>query len=539
MIIFSIIFILISIAVNNRRDISIIYNRIIALTLLCSLYLIYININILKTGIILFNGLFFLENYSIVFIFFIIIISIFILLITSFYPRKFLNLENNLIKNKPLNILFINRSSEQFRILEYPLLLVFCISGAIFLISSSDIVSIFLSIELQSYSLYLISAIYRNSEYSVGASLMYFLLGSLSSCIILLGISLLYINIGNTNLENIFIINSISVAYNSIFSINNEGYMLNDYTLLSYVSMQYLYIQIAFLILSVGFLFKISAAPFHFWSPDVYNAVPTIVTTFIAIVPKISILILFYNFINYTTGLYWSWLNNIIMSVILSLIIGSVLGLTQYKIKRLFAYSTISHLGFILLSLCINNIESSKAFFFYLIQYSISNLNAFIILISIGYTLYLYTSNINIKDSINSPIQYIYQLKGYFYINPIISISFIITLFSFVGIPPMIGFFAKQMILNIAITQGYIFTSIIAITTSVISAVYYLMIVKNLFFFNPKVKKSKLIINNNNIISKYTMTISSYYSLLISILTLYIFIYIYYDQEFMYLLSNI
>src|SRR5580692_539787 len=100
MIIFSIIFILISIAVNNRRDISIIYNRIIALTLLCSLYLIYININILKTGIILFNGLFFLENYSIVFIFFIIIISIFILLITSFYPRKFFNLENNLIKNK-------------------------------------------------------------------------------------------------------------------------------------------------------------------------------------------------------------------------------------------------------------------------------------------------------------------------------------------------------------------------------------------------------------------------------------------------------
>jgi NADH-ubiquinone oxidoreductase chain 2 len=156
-------------------------------------------------------------------------------------------------------MLFINKSSEQFRILEYPLLLIFCISGTIFLITSSDIISIFLAIELQSYSLYLISAIYRNSEYSVGASLMYFLLGSLSSCIILLGISLLYINVGNTNLENIFIINSISTAYNNNFLVNIEYN-----TLSSYISMQYLYIQMAFLILSVGFLFKISAAPFHF-----------------------------------------------------------------------------------------------------------------------------------------------------------------------------------------------------------------------------------------------------------------------------------
>lgn len=539
MIIFSIIFILISIAVNNRRDISIIYSRIITLTMFYSLYLIYININILKIGIVLFNGLFFLENYNVIFISFILMISIFILLITSFYPRKFINTENNFVKNRSLNIIFLNRSSEQFRILEYPLLLVFCISGTVFLISSSDIVSIFLSIELQSYSLYLISAIYRNSEYSVGASLMYFLLGSLSSCMILLGISLLYINIGNTNLENIFVINNISVAYNSIFSINNNGYILNDYTVFSYVSVQYLYIQIAFLILSIGFLFKISAAPFHFWSPDVYNAIPTIVTTFVAIIPKISILVLFYNFINYTTGLYWSWLNSIIISVILSLIVGSILGLTQYKIKRLYAYSTISHLGFILLSLCINNIESSKAFFFYLIQYSISNLNAFIILISIGYTLYLYSSNINIRDSINSPIQYIHQLKGYFYINPIISISLIITLFSFIGVPPMIGFFAKQMILNIAISQGYIFTCIIAIITSIISAVYYLMIVRNLFFFNSELKKNKFTIKDNYLMSNYKMTISSYYSLLISILTLYILIYINYDQEFMYLLSNI
>jgi NADH-ubiquinone oxidoreductase chain 2 len=485
----------------------------------------------------MFNGLFYLENYSIFFISFILIISILILLITSYYPRKFNSfnkknvktIKNISLKNKNisniLNNLFINKNSEQFRLLEYPLLLIFCISGTIFLISSSDIISIFLAIELQSYSLYLISAIYRNSEYSVGASLMYFLLGSLSSCLILLGISLLYIIIGNTNLENIFIINNIYTTCNfsDIFIplIISENLFNN-----------YFYMQLAIIIMSIGFLFKISAAPFHFWSPDVYNAIPTIVTTFVAIIPKISILILFYNFITYTTGEFNKWSVILMISVILSLIIGSVLGLTQYKIKRLYAYSTISHLGFILLSLCINNFESSRAFFFYLIQYSISNLNAFIILITIGYTLYLYTSKIYIKDSINSSIQYIYQLKGYFYINPLIAISFIITLFSFIGIPPMIGFFAKQMILNIALSKGYIFTSILAIITSVISAVYYLMIVNKLFFSKSDLKKNMLFLEKN-------ITISGYYSLIISILTILIVIYMYYGQELAYLLSNI
>jgi NADH-ubiquinone oxidoreductase chain 2 len=160
------------------------------------------------------------------------------------------------MKTKIINIsnkLIINSNSEQFRILEYSLIIIFCISGAIFLISSSDIITVFFSIELQSYSLYLITAIYRNSEYSVAASLMYFLLGSLSSCIILLGISLLYINTGSTNLEYIYIINNISVNSNES-SINIFGYSLY----------QHIYIQIALVILSIGFLFKISAAPFHF-----------------------------------------------------------------------------------------------------------------------------------------------------------------------------------------------------------------------------------------------------------------------------------
>jgi NADH-ubiquinone oxidoreductase chain 2 len=180
------------------------------------------------------------------------------------------------------------------------------------------------------------------------------------------------------------------------------------------------------------------------------------------------------------------------MSSFLSLIIGTVVGLTQFRIKRLLAYSTISHLGFILLALSISSIESTQAFIFYLIQYSISNLNIFIILIAMGFYLYFYVTD-NAKyqrllDKNNSPIQLISQLKGFFYINPILSISLIITIFSFAGIPPLIGFFAKQMVLSAAIDKGYIFISLIAILTSVIGAVYYLNIIKEVFFYSPEYK---------------------------------------------------
>jgi NADH-ubiquinone oxidoreductase chain 2 len=175
---------------------------------------------------------------------------------------------------------------------------------------------------------------------------------------------------------------------------------------------------------------------------------------------------------------------------LLSLIIGSILGLTQFRIKRLFAYSTISHLGFLLLALSINSVESIQAFLFYLIQYSISNLNAFILLISIGYSFFYMTYKESsfvkgegyLKDVNNSPIQLVSQLKGYFKINPMLSISLVITLFSFIGVPPLIGFFGKQMILSAALDNGYIFITLVAILTSVISAVYYLVIVKNIFF---------------------------------------------------------
>jgi NADH-ubiquinone oxidoreductase chain 2 len=238
-----------------------------------------------------------------------------------------------------------------------------------------------------------------------------------------------------------------------------------------------------------------------------------------------------------------------LVSSLLSLIVGTVLGLTQIRIKRLFAYSTISHVGFILLALSINSIESIQAFIFYLMQYSISNLNAFIILLSIGFSLFYYVNKTDeykqLSEKENSPIQLISQLKGYFYINPVLALSLTITIFSFVGIPPLIGFFAKQMVLSAALDSGYVFLALVAILTSVISAVYYLNIIKQVFFDKPEYKISDEIksinlngniIQNNVLIKKVTFKVdsirlSSPLTNTISVLSLTILLFMFIPQE--------
>jgi NADH-ubiquinone oxidoreductase chain 2 len=218
------------------------------------------------------------------------------------------------------------------------------------------------------------------------------------------------------------------------------------------------------------------------------------------------------------------------MSSFISLVIGTIVGLTQFRIKRLFAYSTISHVGFILLALSISTIESTQAFVFYLMQYSISNLNAFIILVGIGFSLYSYRCYNKeygkLLDKENSPVQLISQLKGYFYINPLLSLSLALTIFSFVGIPPLIGFFAKQMVLSAALDNGYIFLSLVAILTSVIGAVYYLNVVKEIFFYNSKYTKNPYIVDNN-----FRFAMSSPMAITISIITLIILLFLFMNKE--------
>ena len=497
MLISLLILLLVSNALTSRRDKSILFSRVVILGLISASFLALNNLYIspLEKGIGIYGGLFNVTAFTQTFNIFIFLVSAVILTFTAFFPRKVYIKEHSSI----YSLLFShfsynkntisNKAGEQFRIIEYALIIVFILCGAVFLISTADLVSIFLSIELQSYGLYILSTLYRDSELSTGSGLTYFLLGGLSSCFILLGSALLYANSGTTSLDNIYVITSMS-------EINTLPNFINWY--------EPYYLHLSLIILSVGFLFKVSAAPFHFWSPDVYDGIPTIVTTYVAIVAKISIFAFFLELVYYTEYNFFdfSWKNVLLLSSLFSLIIGSVLGLTQFRIKRLLAYSTISHVGFILLALSINSAESIQSYIFYILQYSLSNLNAFIILVTIGYSFYLYVHKEKeykeeLVDQNNSPIQLINQLKGYFYINPFIAISLSITLFSFVGIPPVIGFFAKQMVLSAALDNGYVFMALVAIITSVVGAAYYLNVVKQIFFYKEDYKKNSSLVSNS------------------------------------------
>ncbi len=224
MILISILSLLLSNAVTLRRDVSILFNRIAIIALAYSILHDIVSLSLTNKGVALHGGLLHITNITQVFHIFIFFVSILILQLTSFYPRKIWVPEHSSLKQLIFNnFIFyrtkiINKMAEHLKIIEYPLILLFIISGAIFLISTNDLISIFLSIELQSYGLYLLSTIYRNSELSTTGGLIYFLLGGLSSCFILLGISLLYANSGTTNMDGLYIITSVSDIDNNINS---------------------------------------------------------------------------------------------------------------------------------------------------------------------------------------------------------------------------------------------------------------------------------------------------------------------------------
>jgi NADH-ubiquinone oxidoreductase chain 2 len=254
MLLTSSLFIILSNAVSVFNKTSLLYSRVTNLTLLTGCFLIYVGYNELELSLC--GGLVHF-NYTIqTFSFFILLVSALILNLTSYFPyviKKDELVDNNLpIKKDALKIItnkekYLNGIFKQFKITEYSVIILLVVIGATLLISSLDLVSIFLCIELQSYGLYILCTINKDSESSTAAGLTYFLLGSLASCLILLGQGFLYANTGNTNLENFQVITSLS-----------------DTSLFSNINYIFFYIQLSLVILSVGFLFKISASPFHF-----------------------------------------------------------------------------------------------------------------------------------------------------------------------------------------------------------------------------------------------------------------------------------
>lgn len=433
------------------------------------------------SGLSLYSGLFQVSVLSQSFDFFIFILAALILIP---WPNKRIGF-NSYVLSGPL-------------VKEYSLILLFSALGSSLLLSSGNLLSMYLSIELQSFGVYILATIYRNSESATNAGLKYFLLGGLSSCLILLGCVLIYSYTGLIYFEDIY---SITAASNAVSNSGSLSLISGDINTI---------IQLGLVFIFVGFLFKVAGAPFHNWAPDVYNDVPTMVTTWLTIMPKIAILIVAFELIS-TSPIAGS-LNSLIgslgsidtlgqangvflitnlllISSFLSLIIGTIAGLAQVKIKRLLAYSTISHIGFLLLALSINTEDSLESFIFYLIQYSITNLNTFFILLAFGYII-----NQGLRSN-KKDINLISDLKGQFATNPLLSLSLALCLFSMAGIPPLMGFFAKAQVLYSSIQNGYYFISIIAILVSVVSAYYYLQIIKVMHFDSADSNDTSLITN--------------------------------------------
>jgi NADH-quinone oxidoreductase subunit N len=335
---------------------------------------------------------------------------------------------------------FENKKLNSF---EYYLLILLAILGLLILVSSHDLILAYLAIELQSLAFYVLATFKRNSAYSTEAGLKYFILGAFASGLILFGSSLVYGFTGATNFEHL----------SNLFLDNN---------LIKAGGVSALEISIVFL--AVGFLFKLAAAPFHMWSPDVYESSPTNSTALFAILPKIGVFVLFVRLFHFSFyNLIDSWQQIILFSALASVIVGSFIALKQRKIKRFLAYSAISHVGYLLIVFAAGTLEGTQALFIYMIT---------------GICIWAIVMSLEIQNRHKNLSGLAFLTR----VNPILALTFTLLLFSLAGVPPLAGFYAKMQVFLVSIESSMFLVSSIAILSSVISTFYYIRIIKTLYF---------------------------------------------------------
>nr|YP_009118105.1 NADH dehydrogenase subunit 2 [Malawimonas californiana]AJF22854.1 NADH dehydrogenase subunit 2 [Malawimonas californiana] len=333
---------------------------------------------------------------------------------------------------------------------EYVLLLLLSIIALLLLLGSFNLISIYLAIELQSLSFYVLASMKKDSEYSTEASFKYFILGVFSSGFLLLGFSILYGFTGIINIEQLY---KLSICLN---------YLGDNYIIA---------ISLGLLLIIVSLLFKLGAVPFHMWLPDVYEGSPLSVTAFFAIVPKIVILTVIFRIFIYSFYEIVENINNVfVYCSIASMILASIAALYQVKIIRLLVYSAIGHIGYILIGVSVGSIESIQASIMYILIYIIMSIN-------------IYSTIISIKAKNKSiEIKYLKELTNLSKYNPLLAISLTFMLFSMAGIPPLAGFFSKLYLFASAMNESMYNLTIIGILTSVIGTVYYIYIIRLIYF---------------------------------------------------------
>lgn len=324
---------------------------------------------------------------------------------------------------------------------ELPLLMLLSVLGMMLMVSANDIIMLYMALELQSLPLYVIAAIRRESLRSSEAGLKYFLLGALSSGLLLYGASLLYGFTGHTSYDGI------KIALENDIS---PGAVIGMVFLIS------------------GLAFKISAAPFHMWTPDVYEGSPTIVTAFFAVVPKLAAMTLFLRFTNgVLADASSSWQQIVIIIAVLSMLIGAGGAIMQTDIKRLMAYSSIAHMGYALVGVAAASDLGVASVMLYMAIYVISSIGVFAIILSL-------------KQE-GRPLTRIEDLSGFSRSHPVYALAMMVLMFSMAAIPPMGGFFGKWYVFSAAIASGHVLLAVIGVLASVIGAFYYIRIIKVMY----------------------------------------------------------
>jgi len=330
---------------------------------------------------------------------------------------------------------------------EFPILIVLAVLGMMMMVSANDLISLYIGIELQSLALYVVAAIRRDTLRSSEAGLKYFVLGALSSGILLYGMSLVYGFAGTTNFG----------ALASQFTVG-EGASIGA--------------VIGIVFVTAGLAFKVSAVPFHMWTPDVYEGAPTPVTAFFAIAPKIAAMVLFARVLLEPFGpLAAEWQQVIWFISVASMILGSFAAIVQTNIKRLMAYSSIGHMGFVLVGLAAGNEQGATGMLVYLTIYLFMNIGTF------GCILAMRRQGQMVED--------IGSLAGLSKTNPMMAAALAIFMFSMAGIPPLGGFFAKFFVFRAAIDAELYVLAVIGLLASVVGAFYYLRIIKIMYFDEP------------------------------------------------------
>lgn len=352
---------------------------------------------------------------------------------------------------------------EKIKIFEYTILLLLSVQGSFLVMLTTNLFIMYIALEIQNLCFYVLASLKRFNNFSVEAGLKYFLLGSFSSSLLLFGISLIYGLLGSLDIFDIYII-LLNFNYNYI----------------------YIFLFIALFFFLCGFFFKLGGAPFHWWVPDVYEGSPTVVMMFFSILPKILLLFLLIKFYFYIFFFELNLYNFFLLIGLLSIIIGGINAMYQLKLKRFIAYSTIVNIGYILISLSIFSLEGMFSSIFYLICYLISVFSLF------WFILY-FRKNQNIEFIFLNELSLInYNIILLFFIS--------ILFFSFIGLPPFIGFFGKLFIyLNLLLQLNY-YILILLLIFSVIIGFYYLRVIRFLYFYNFQFEKKNILnMNINNI----------------------------------------